>query len=154
MVPVVRASLRCLLGWLKNTASGGSGCCRSPGELQLHTPALLPSLLQLLGPQCDPEVIESAGELLAEILGSGRVGDDSQTEAVAICGVIGGLRAHGGSLLANGGTVEDDSDPVTATARAIAQIATAVAERDPALVTGDSQQAVDLAELVLTCISR
>ncbi|MEW5296974.1 MAG: hypothetical protein WDW36_000215 [Sanguina aurantia] len=154
---VVRASLRCLLGWLKTTASGGGGCCRSPGELQLHTPMLLPCLLQFLSPSCDPEIVEAAGELLAETLGPGRVGIDAPAEGVAVSGVIEGLRAHGHALTVVGGgssSSGDGLDPVVATARAVARIATAVAERDPGLITGECKQAVDLAELVLVCVSR
>lgn len=71
-------------------------------------------------------------------------------------GVIEGLRAHGHALAAvvGGSSGGDDLDPVVATARAVARIATAVAERDPGLVTGECKQAMDLAELVLVCVSR
>lgn len=133
---LVHGSLLCLQAWLRLSADASNTCRLSPGQLAASNPAILTCLFSLLGaPAAEAVTAERieglARELLCELLGPGTVGSNAQQERAAVEAAMVALLGMRDAAMAPG--------PVGAgVARSVASIASALAQRDPDVVCGNS----------------
>ncbi|KAF8069517.1 IPO13 [Scenedesmus sp. PABB004] len=131
---LVHGALLCLQGWLRLSADPGATARLSPGQLAAAHPALLRCLFSLLGATATEAVTAErieclATELLCEVLGPGTYGTDAAQERAALEAAMGALLALRDAALRPG--------PAGAgVARAVAAVASALAQRDAEVVCG------------------
>ncbi len=149
---LVHGALHCLQCWLKLDPQGMSSCRVSPGQLYSSQPSLLSVLFSLIGAEAAEAVTAErleamATEVLADLLGPGALGTDSALERAALDASIQALLQLRDKALQPG-------EAGMGTAKAVAALASVLAERDATAAAGCSAGALPLAALLLQCASR